>query len=131
MVEPAPIPPEINRITKTVVECAYRVHSNLGTGLLESVYVLCLAHEMAKAGLAFRQEVGVPIVYDDVRFDAGFRLDFLVEEKVVLEIKAVDTMHPVFDAQLLTYIKLMEKRVGLLINFNVPLIKTGIKRMAQ
>lgn len=97
--------------------------------MLESVYVPCLAHEMAKAGLAFRQEVGVPIVYDDVRFDAGFRLDFLVEEKVVLEIKAVDTMHPVFDAQLLTYIKLTEKRVSLLINFNVPLIKTGIKRM--
>lgn len=126
---PTSIPPETNRITRLIVDSAYKVHSTLGPGLLESVYTLCLAHEMAKAGLAFRQEVGVPVVYDEVRFEAGFRLDFLVEETVVVELKAVEAVHPVHEAQLLTYLKLTERRVGLLINFNVPLIKNGIRRL--
>jgi GxxExxY protein len=126
---PDPIHPETNRITRCIVDSAFQVHSRLGPGLLESVYGVCLAHEMGKAGLTFRHEVGVPVVYDDIRFDAGFRLDFLVEEKVVVEIKAVDAIHPVHEAQLLTYLKLSDRRVGLLINFNVPVLKSGIRRM--
>ncbi len=91
---PTPIPPEVNRITRRIVEGAYKVHTTLGPGLLESVYGACLAHETAKAGLAFRSEVGLPTVYDDLRFDAGFRVDFIGEDRVIVELKAVETLHP-------------------------------------
>ena len=131
MAEHAPIPVETNVIARRIYECAFRVHSNLGPGLLESVYAGCLAHEIAKSGLAFRREVGLPVVYEDVRFEAGYRLDFLVEECVIVEIKAVEGLHPVHVAQLLTYLKLSERRVGLLINFNVPVLKEGVKRLVR
>lgn len=98
-------------------------------GLLESVYEVCFCHELSKRGLSYRRQVVVPIVYDGITFDEGLRLDVLVEELVICELKAVGTMHPVFLAQLLTQLKLTGKRLGFLINFNVPLIKQGIKRV--
>jgi len=108
----------------------FNVHQALGPGLLESVYEVCLAHEMDKAGLNYRKQVGLPVVYDGVRLDAGLRLDFLVEDVLVVELKAVEVLHPVHEAQLLTYLKLSGRRLGLLVNFNVPLIKQGIIRRA-
>jgi GxxExxY protein len=125
----APISDEEERIAKDIVASAYAVHSALGPGLLENVYEVCFCHELTKQGLSFRRQVVVPIVYDGITFDEGLRLDVLVEELVICELKAVQTMHPVFLAQLLTQLKLTEKRLGFLINFNVPLIKQGIKRV--
>lgn len=120
---------ETDRIAKEVVDGTFKVHSALGPGLLESVYGICLAHELNKRGLKFQTQVAFPIIYDNVRLDAGLRIDLLVEEKLIVEIKAIETMQPVFEAQLLTYLKLTKIRLGLLINFNVPKIKDGIKRI--
>ncbi len=112
-----------------MVNAAYNVHQALGPGLLESVYETCLCHELNKNGIAFSTQVAFPIVYDGLRLDAGLRLDLLVAKSVIVELKAVDRIHPVFEAQLLSYLKLTNLRLGLLINFNVPLIKNGIKRI--
>lgn len=125
----APLSDEEERIAREIVASAYAVHSALGPGLLESVYEVCFCHELAKRGLSYRRQVVVPIIYDGITFDEGLRLDVLVEESVICELKAVETMHPVFMAQMLTYLKLTGKRLGFLINFNVPLIKQGIKRV--
>ena len=123
------VPPETDRIAKLVVDSSFKVHTALGPGLLESVYEICLAHELSKRGLKFQAQVAFPVMYDGLRLDAGLRIDLLVEDQLIVEIKAVDEMLPVFEAQLLTYMKLTQKRLGLLINFNVPRIKDGIKRM--
>lgn len=109
---------------------AFKVHSVLGPGLLESVYETCLAHEFHKRGLSFKKQVALPIVYDGIKLEAGLRLDFVVEECVVVEVKAVEAMNPVYQAQVLTYLKLSGHRLGLLINFNVPVIQAGIRRLA-
>ena len=130
MTESTPIPGETDRIARAIVDAAFRVHSTLGPGLLESVYEACMVHELGKRGLDVRRQVSIPVVYDDVTIDAGLRLDLVVADQVIVELKAVEKMLPVYEAQLLTYLKLTEKRLGLLINFNVPLIKQGIKRMA-
>jgi GxxExxY protein len=124
-----PISDEEERIAKDIVASAYTVHSTLGPGLLESVYEVCFCHELSKKGRSYRRQVVVPIIYDGITFDEGLRLDVLVGELVICELKAVETMHPVFLAQLLTQLKLTQKRIGFLINFNVPLIKQGIKRV--
>jgi GxxExxY protein len=124
-----PIPPELNRLSGQVVDSAYRVHSRLGPGLLESVYEVCLAHELKQRGLSVERQVEVPVQYDNLRLDAGLRLDLLVQRSVVVELKSVEALLPVHTAQVLTYLKLTGCRVGLLINFNVPLIRDGIKRM--
>lgn len=126
----SPIPEEDERIARLIVDAAYTVHKNLGPGLLESVYEVCFCHELRKRGLSFRRQVVVPIEYDDIRFDEGLRLDALVEERIICELKTVEVMHPVYTAQLLTQFKLTGKRLGFLINFNVPLIKDGITRIA-
>ncbi|HYG88684.1 MAG TPA: GxxExxY protein [Azospirillum sp.] len=123
-----PLPAEINRITGTIIDCAYAIHSTLGPGLLESVYEACLAHELGKRGLAAKRQIIIPIVYDGLEFDEGFRIDLLVGDAVVVELKAVERLLPVHEAQLLTYLKLTRRRVGLLINFNTPRIKEGIRR---
>lgn len=120
---------EIDRVAKGVVDGAFKVHSALGPGLLESVYEACLAHELRKRGVNIQTQVAFPIVYDDVRLDAGLRIDLVVENQLIVKIKAVETMQPVFEAQLLTYLKLTRNRLGFLINFNVPKIKDGIKRI--
>jgi GxxExxY protein len=124
-----PIPLELERIATEVVDSAFKVHSTLGPGLLESVYETCLTHELRKRGLKVQNQVTLPIIYDGVRLEAGLRIDLLVENQLVVEIKAVEAMAPVFEAQLLTYLKLTRNRLGLLVNFNVPRIKEGIKRV--
>ena len=125
----APISKQEERIATAIVDAAYAVHRGLGPGLLEKVYEVCFCHELAKRGLSYRRQVTVPIVYDGLTFDEGLRLDVLVEETVICELKAVEVLLPVFTAQLLTQLKLTGKRLGFLINFNVPLIKQGIKRV--
>lgn len=113
-----------------MVDAAYRVHSALGPGLLESVYEVCLAHEIRQRGLSVDRQVSLPVKYDGIEVDAGLRLDLLVESSIVVEVKAVEELLPVHSAQVLTYLKLTGCRLGFLVNFNVPLIKNGIKRIA-
>ncbi len=129
MVGEQPIPEPTDRAAKAIVDAAYSVHNALGPGLLESVYEACLAHELKKRGLKIASQVSLPITYDGIRLDAGLRLDMLVEDCVIVELKAVDALLPVHQAQVLTYLKLTGHRLGLLINFNVPVIRHGIKRM--
>jgi GxxExxY protein len=124
-----PVPSEVELVGKKVLDAAFKVHTELGPGLLESVYEACLAYEIRKGGLMVETQVALPVIYDNVRFDAGLRIDKLVEKCVILELKSVDTMHPVFEAQLLTYLKLTKFRLGYLINFNVPHLRDGFKRM--
>ena len=126
-----PIPEEVEAVASTVIEAAFRVHSELGPGLLESVYEVCLCHELSRRSVPFQRQVSLPVVYEQIRLDAGLRLDLLVDEKVIVELKAVERMIPLYDAQLLTYLKLSGLRLGFLINFNVPMIKDGIKRMVK
>jgi GxxExxY protein len=120
---------QLDAIGKEIVDAAFKIHKALGPGLLESIYKKCMIHELTKRGLRVRWEVDVPIVYDGMRLDSGLRLDLLVEEQVIVELKAVEKMVPVFEAQLLSHLKLAQCRLGFLINFNVPLIRDGIKRM--
>ena len=116
-------------IAEKIVEAAYKVHKALGPGLLERVYEVCFCHELKMAGLSYRKQVDIPIKYDGIDFDEGLRIDVLVEDVVICELKAVDEMNPVYMAQVLSYLKLTGKRLGFLINFNVPVIKNGIKRV--
>ena len=116
-------------IAERIVDAAYAVHKTLGPGLLEKVYEICFCHEISKGGLENKRQVDIPIIYDGITFDEGLRLDVLVEELIICELKAVDEMNPVWEAQLLSHLKLTGKRLGFLINFNVPLIKKGIKRI--
>jgi len=125
-----PIPEKVDRVARLVVDAAFAVHSKLGPGLLESVYEVCLAHELEKRGLVVERQVVLPVYYDGIRLDAGLRLDLLIESCLIVELKAVETLLPVHKAQVLTYLKLTGHRLGLLINFNVPLIRDGIKRIA-
>jgi GxxExxY protein len=120
-----------DRIAGAIVDSALTVHRRLGPGLLESVYELCLFHELTKRSIQVERQVGFPIHYDDLKIESGLRLDLLGAGLVIVEIKAVEKLAPVHQAQLLTYLKLTDKKLGLLINFNVPLIKDGIKRMVM
>jgi GxxExxY protein len=124
-----PIAPEVDEVARQVVDAAFAVHTTLGPGLLESVYEICLAHELAKRGLKVERQVSLPLVYDKVRLDAGLRLDMLVADRVLLELKAVEAIMPIHLAQVLTYLKLSGYRLGLLINFNTVRFKDGIKRL--
>ncbi len=126
-----PLSAEEERIASAIVHSSLLVHKALGPGLLESAYEICLAHELRKAGFTIRRQDPVPLVYDNFRFEEAFRFDLLVDERVLCEIKSVDEVHPVCLAQLLTYLKLMNLRLGFLINFNVPLIKEGIQRVIR
>jgi len=125
-----PIPPLTDAVARQVVDAAYAVHSALGPGLLEGVYEVCLVHELNKRGIKVEQQVMLPVIYDNVRLDAGLRLDLVVNDCLIVELKAVENLLPVHKAQLLTYLKLSGYRLGLLINFNVPVIKNGIQRVA-
>ncbi len=120
-----------NEIARIVVDAAFRVHSALGPGLLESVYEVVLARELEKRGLKAERQKAVPIFYDNLRFDEGFRADLIVEDVVILELKSVETIAPVHKKQLLTYLRLADKRLGLLINFGTALIKDGITRVVN
>lgn len=115
-------------LTGRIIRCALEVHRELGPGLLESTYQQCLAHEMALHGLAFQKEFLLPVAYKGIRLDCGYRIDFMVEDEVVLELKSVSDLAPIHQAQILTYMKLAGISTGLLINFNVKLLKQGIKR---
>ena len=129
MTKSEPVSAEIDEIARSVVDSAFRVHKILGPGLLESVYEQCLCHELSKRSISFKSQVSLPIIYDEIRLDAGLRLDILVEDLIIIELKAVEKMHQIYKAQLLTYLKLTGLRLGLLINFNVLLIRDGIKRV--
>ena len=118
-------------IGKGIVDSAYTVHKKLGPGLLESVYETCFCHELSKRGLNYKRQVPVPIIYDGLEIGEGFRLDVLVEDLVICEFKAVIEMNPIYKAQLLSHMNLLKKRLGFLINFNVVLIKNGIKRFIK
>ena len=117
-----------NQITEKIIGAAIEVHRKLGPGLLESAYQECLGREMLLRSIPFEREVPVPVVYKDVHLECGYRLDFLVDRSVVVEIKAVEVMPPVYEAQLLTYLRLGGWQIGLLINFNVTLLREGIRR---
>ena len=116
-------------VATKIVDAAYKVHKALGPGLLEKVYEVCFCHELRKRDLSHQRQVDIPIEYDGLIFDEGLRLDVIVEGLIICEIKAVDKMNPVWEAQLLSYLKLTGRRIGFLINFNVPIIKNGIKRI--
>jgi GxxExxY protein len=120
-----------NELSKIVVDCCFKIHSTLGPGLLESVYEELLAYEFRKANLNFTRQQGIPVVYEGVKMDIGFRSDIIVENKVVIEIKSVEAVAPVYQKQLLTYLKLTGIKLGLLINFNEALIKNGIQRIVN
>ena len=124
-----PIPPEVNLVARQIVDAAFCVHSNLGPGLLESVNENCLTYELKKRKLRISQQLSLAVLYNGQQLDSGLRLDFLVEECVIVELKAVERLLPLHRAQILTYLKLTGYRLGLLINFNVPVIKNGIKRI--
>ena len=120
---------EANQITGKIIQCAIEVHKNLGPGLLESSYKECLYFELLEAGLKVEKEKALPLVYKDVKLDCGYRIDLLVENKIVVDLKAVEALTDVHMAQILTYLKLQNLRFGLLINFNVALLKDGIKEL--
>ena len=120
-----------NALSKEIVDAAYKIHTKLNPGLLESVYEVILAHEIRKRGLLVQRQVPVPITWEDVQFEEGYRLDLIVQDKVLVEVKSVAGIEPVHKKQLLTYLRLMDKRLGILINFNEELIKDGIKRVVN
>jgi len=125
----APLSQKEELFAKKIVDAAYTVHKRLGPGLLEKVYEACFCHELEKRNLKYRRQQNVPIKYDGLEFDEGLRLDVLVEDQIICELKAVDEMNAVWNAQILSYLRLLDKRLGFLINFNVPVIKKGIKRL--
>lgn len=122
---------ELNEITEKVIGCAIKVHRALGPGLLESTYEVCLEHELVKEGLKVKTQVALPVVYDGLRLDAGYRIDMLVEDAVIVELKSIESLHLIHEAQVISYLKLSGKKIGLLINFNVKLLKGGIKRLVN
>jgi len=122
------IPTRTEEVTKLILDAAFKVHTALGPGLLESVYETCLIHELKSRSLKLESQVSLPVVYDDITVESGLRLDLLVENCVIVEVKAVQNIIPLYKAQLLTYMKLTNTRIGLLINFNTIHLRDGIKR---
>src|SRR6266545_411370 len=120
----------LNKLSGKVIGACIEIHRELGPGLLESAYEECLAYELSKAGLRFERQRALPVRYKEVQLDCGYRLDLVIEGVLVVELKAVTELHPIHEAQLLTYLKLDQKSLGLLINFNVPTLKKGVKRVA-
>jgi len=119
---------DVNNITENIIGASIEVHKALGPGLLESVYEECLCHELRLNHLNFCRQKKLPLVYKGIQLDCGYRIDLLVEQQVVVELKTIDRLSPIHDAQLLTYMKLTNSRVGLLVNFNVSVLKNGIRR---
>jgi GxxExxY protein len=120
-----------NDLSYKIIGAAYRVHKKLGPGLLESAYEVCFMYELKKLGFKVERQKPIPLIYDEIKLDAGYRIDLLVENMIIIEIKSIDAVAPVHIAQLLTYLKLSEMRLGLLINFNVINLKEGIKRVVN
>ena len=121
----------INEITEAIIGAAISVHKELGPGLLESTYEACLAYELAEKGVKFERQKSLPVIYRNIRLDCGYRVDLLVEDRVTVEIKAVEKLEPIHEAQLLSYLKLSGCKIGLLINFNVKILKNGIHRLVN
>jgi GxxExxY protein len=119
---------ELNEITQKIIGCAIQVHKNLGPGLLESAYEECLSYELIKNGLTIKRQQPTPVIYKEIKLECGYRIDILVENSVVVELKVVDEFNPVHEAQILTYMKFSNKSLGLLINFNVTILRNGIRR---
>jgi GxxExxY protein len=124
-----PIPADVETATKALVDAAFSVHRELGPGLLESVYEACLCHELSWRGIQFQSQVALPVKYRGIQLNGGLRLDLVIENRLIVELKAVETILPVHEAQVLTDLKLSGHRLGLLLTFNVPRIKDGIKRI--
>lgn len=122
---------DLNKISGLIIDSAIKVHTTLGPGLLESAYEACLKHELSNRDLKVITQLNLPVFYNSVTIDAGYRLDLLVEDSVIIELKAVEKLMPIHEAQLITYLKLSDKRLGLLINFNVTRLKHGIKRLVN
>jgi GxxExxY protein len=122
---------KLNKITETIISGAINVHRTLGPGLLESAYEACMVFELAQAGLKVEQQKPLPIVYREVKLECGYRLDLMIENEVIIEVKSIEKLMPIHQAQLLSYLKLSECKVGLLINFNVKVLKDGIKRVVN
>lgn len=120
-----------NELSKIVFDCALKVHQTLGPGLLESAYEECLFYELKKTGLYVEKQKALPLIYEEVKLDIGYRIDIIIENKLILEIKSVDALNDVHFAQLMTYLKLTDCKLGMLLNFNVSLIKNGIKRVVN
>lgn len=120
-----------NDLSRIIVDCAYKIHTKLGPGLLESSYEECLLFELIKNGLYVEKQKALPLIYEDIKLEVGYRIDLLVENKIIIEIKSVESLNDVHLAQILTYLKLSNCKLGLLINFNVALIKHGIKRVVN
>ena len=131
MFEVNPVGDRINLLTEKIIGCAIEVHKGIGPGLLESAYEECLCYELAQNGLAFRRQVPLPVVYKGVNLDCGYRLDIIVEDLVILEIKAVDRLIAIHEAQLLSYLRMLDMRVGLLLNFHSSVLKDGLKRIVN
>ncbi len=127
----APIPAHLEVIAKGIVQAAYNVHKNLGPGLLEKVYEVCFCYELEKIGFGYQRQVNIPINYEEMVFDEGLRVDVLVENQIICELKSVEEVHPIYMAQVISHLKLTELRLGFLINFNVVNIGEGIKRFAN
>jgi len=128
-VEHLPLSVKEEMLAKHIVDAAFKVHKNLGPGLVEKVYEACFCHESSVKGTPYQRQVVVPILYDGTILDEGLRLDVLVDDLIICELKAVEELNPIWEAQLITYLKLTNKRLGFIINFNVTLIKKGIKRI--
>jgi GxxExxY protein len=122
---------ELNQISGKIIELAIAVHRELGPGMLEGAYEVCLVHELVQNGLKADRQVVLPVVYKGIKLDAGYRLDLVVEDSVIVELKAIEQIHPVHAAQLLSYLRMSGSRLGLLINFNVKLLRDGIKRVVN
>ena len=120
-----------NEISKVIFECALKVHKALGPGLLESAYEECLYYELKKSGIKVEKQKPLPLIYENVKLEIGYRIDLIIENKVIIEIKSVDALNDIHLAQILTYLKLSDCKLGMLINFNVTLIKNGIKRVVN
>lgn len=120
---------QLNKLSGIILDCSIEVHRNLGPGLLESVYEVCLCKELSLKGINFQRQVLLPVNYKGEKLDADYRIDVLVEDEIIIELKSVEQMNPVYEAQLLTYLKLADRKLGLLINFNVPRLIDGFKRM--
>lgn len=122
---------ELNEITRIIIDAAFKIHSHFGPGLLESAYLALLRYELTKRGMFIETEVPIPLIYEEIVLDIGYRADIIVERQVIVELKSVEQIAPVHKKQLLTYLRVADKRVGLLINFGAPLIRDGIFRIAN
>jgi GxxExxY protein len=122
---------KLDEISRRIIGAAIEVHRHLGPGLLESAYQSCLAFELQQLGLKVEEQRSLPVVYEQVKLDCGYRLDFVVEDEIIVEIKAIEQLLPIHEAQLLSYLRLAKKRVGLLMNFHVPVLKNGLKRIVN